>query len=162
VGTDVVLARTCCRVGVGGCSFGRLCCRVGGCSFGRAGRASGKLKIQLKIPTDILVFVLILILFFNLNYVKFWPLYPSRGHANGLAIGLGPHGQVTVHWTVTWPWGANSVAKPLACSRLGHRAGPHGQVTVQWTVTWPQGPSPVATPLVRSRTLRPVCNDQAS
>jgi hypothetical protein len=34
--------------------------------------------------------------------------------ANGLAIGLAPHGQVIVHWTVTWPWGPNPVAKPLA------------------------------------------------
>jgi hypothetical protein len=47
-------------VGVGGRSFGWLCCRVGGCSFGRAGRASGKLKF----PSDILVFLFLLILFF--------------------------------------------------------------------------------------------------
>jgi hypothetical protein len=61
MGTDVVLARTCCHVGVGGCSFGRLCFRVGGCSFKQADQASSKLKIHLKIPTDILDFFLIFI-----------------------------------------------------------------------------------------------------
>jgi hypothetical protein len=118
----------CCCVGVGGNSFDRLCYCVGGCSFGRASRDFGKIKIQLKIPIDVLFIVLILILFFNLNYVKFWPLYPSLEHTNDLAIGLGPRGQVTLHWTVTWPRGGK-----LCVQVVG--------VLTAWPQCWPLRPS---------------------
>jgi hypothetical protein len=43
----------------------------------------------------------------------------ARGQPCGQAIGM-----PTAWPTVTWPWGANPVAKPLACPWLGHRARP--------------------------------------